>query len=112
MQNIIAVQQSVLVLVALAACVFAGEVQDQETAEQFYRINGFYPSWYNSALYPAYAGLRSYPYPYAAGSYYPYTGLTYPTVAVKGTPAATVGTKTAITYPWGSPFGYPGVNYY
>ncbi len=90
---------------ALAACVFAtGEVQDQETAEQFYRINGFYPSWYNSALYPAYAGLRSY-YPYSAGSYYPYAGLTYPTVAVKGTPAATV--KTALTYPW----GYAGYNY-
>lgn len=58
---------------ALAVCVFATEsqnVQDQEAAEQFFHINGYYPSWYTAAYYP-FAGVRSY-YNYAGVRTYPY----------------------------------------
>ena len=57
---ILTILQSLLVVVALFACVFA-ETQDQETAEQYFRTYGYYPSWYNAATY-GYAGVRGYPY--------------------------------------------------
>ena len=60
---------------ALAACAFA-EVQDQESAEQYFRTYGYYPSWYNYGTYP-YTGVRSVAYPYAYGSGYPYTYPAY-----------------------------------
>ena len=53
--------QSLLVLVALAACVSAAE--DMESAEQYFRTYGYWPSWYSgvytgAGLYNgAYAGL-------------------------------------------------------
>ena len=54
--------QSLLVLVALAACVFA-ENQDQETAEQYFRSYGYYPSWYSGHHFAAPA---AYPYGFVA----------------------------------------------
>ena len=53
------VTQSLLVLAAVFACIFA-EAQDQEAAEQFFRNYGIYPSWYNHYNYD-YA-VSSYPY--------------------------------------------------
>jgi hypothetical protein len=64
-------QSFLLVLVALAACVVSMETQDQETAEQYFRIHGVYPSWYPYGA-TAFNGVRS----------YPYTG--YPTAAYPG----------------------------
>ncbi|EFX67121.1 hypothetical protein DAPPUDRAFT_262098 [Daphnia pulex] len=86
---------TLLVLVALAACAFAMEAQDQETAEQYYRIHGVYPSWYTNAFngvraFPGYAG-----YPYAG---YPFTG--YPSAVY---PAASTVVKN-VAYPYG--YGY------
>ena len=77
--------QSLLVLVALVACVFAAE-QDQEAAEQYFFKYGYYPSWYTSAThfaapastfkaYPSYAysypgyHYGAYPYSYFPGHY-------------------------------------------
>lgn len=63
-----------MVLVALAACVCA---EDQETAEQYFRTYGYWPSWYSgvhTGLYrSAYPMTYSYPlaYNYAPYSYYP-----------------------------------------
>lgn len=59
-------------LVTLAAFVLTEEVQDQETAEQFFQIHGYYPAWYHAPLYRgyyyynyAYRNLPFYhPYPY------------------------------------------------
>jgi len=64
---------SLLVLVALFACVFA-EAQDQEAAEQYFRTYGYYPSWYSGFYGAGYAGVRSGAYPYYSGyrSYSPY----------------------------------------
>ncbi|XP_046637661.1 uncharacterized protein LOC124315952 [Daphnia pulicaria] len=56
----------VLLLLALAAIVFAMETQDQESAEQYYRIHGVYPSWYP---YGAVRAFGSYPYGYNYGAY-------------------------------------------
>ncbi len=53
--------QSLLVLVTLAAFVF-GEDQDQETAEQFFQIHGYYPNWYNAPVYRGYYYYNNYPY--------------------------------------------------
>ena len=51
----------------VAYCVLAAEPQqqDQEGAEQFYHIHGFYPSWY-----PALGAVRVYPYAYGHYNYY------------------------------------------
>ncbi|XP_057377129.1 uncharacterized protein LOC130698489 [Daphnia carinata] len=59
-------------ILALAAFVFAAETQqDQETAEQYYRVHGVYPSWYS------YGVVRNYGYPYGYNAAaYPY-GLNY-----------------------------------
>lgn len=54
---------------ALAAVVLA-EKQDMESAEQFYRINGFYPSYYYDL--------------YRSGFYYPYYPAVYPASTVNG----------------------------
>ncbi|KAI9561535.1 hypothetical protein GHT06_012494 [Daphnia sinensis] len=52
----------VFLILALAAFVFAAETQqDQETAEQYYRVHGFYPSWYRYGVVRTYG----YPYPYS-----------------------------------------------
>nr|CAH0105557.1 unnamed protein product [Daphnia galeata] len=69
---------SLLVLVALTACVVSMETQDQETAEQYFRIHGVYPSWYPY-------GVRAYPYTgypaataytgYYPSSYYPNSAI-------------------------------------
>ena len=64
---------------ALAACAFAEVQHDQETAEQFYAINGYYPSWYGT--YPATVAtgvptLRTVAYPYTYGAY-PYAYSAY-----------------------------------
>ena len=68
--------QSLLVVVALAAAVIAEEKHDQESAEQYYRTYGYYPSWYNYGAvraYPAaYTGAYAAGYPYAA-----YPGIIY-----------------------------------
>jgi hypothetical protein len=65
--------QILLVLVAMVACVLTAEVQDQEAAEQYFRIHGFYPSWYQ---YGAFAGVRSFSgYPYTYGAYPTYAGV-------------------------------------
>ena len=56
-----------MLLLALAAFVFAAEPQqDQEAAEQYFRVHGVYPSWY------PYGAVRSYTagYPYAYGYNY------------------------------------------
>ena len=70
-----------MVLVALAACAFA-EVHDQEAAEQFYAINGYYPSWYSYGTYPATVAtgvptLRNVAYPYTYGTYPAYGNTVY-----------------------------------
>ena len=75
--------QSLLVLLALAAFVVAeGEVQDQESAELFFRTWGYYPSWYSGfhartypgyAAYPGYAGYNyAYGLPYVGARSYSY----------------------------------------
>jgi hypothetical protein len=68
-----------LLLLALAAIVFAMETQDQESAEQYYRIHGVYPSWYP---YGAVRAFGSYPYGYNYGAYpfgfRNYYGAAYP----------------------------------
>ena len=56
--------QSVLVLVALAACVFAAN--DMEFAEQYFRTYGYWPSWY-SGVYEA--GLYNNAYAYLSFAY-------------------------------------------
>ncbi|XP_046637665.1 uncharacterized protein LOC124315956 [Daphnia pulicaria] len=76
---------TLLVLVALAACAFAMEAQDQESAEQYYRIHGFYPSWYPYGI--AFNGVRAFPG-------YPFTGY----------PAAVAGVKN-VAYPY-APYPY------
>ena len=65
---------------ALAACAFAEVQHDQETAEQFYAINGYYPSWYGT--YPATVAtgvptLRNVAYPYTYGTYPAYGNTVY-----------------------------------
>ncbi|KAI9561544.1 hypothetical protein GHT06_012503 [Daphnia sinensis] len=57
---------TLLVLVALAASVVSMETQDQEAAEQYYRVHGFYPAWYTYST-PAYTAVKSYPYVTYAG---------------------------------------------
>ncbi len=52
--------KTLLVLVALAACAFAMEAQDQESAEQSYRIHGVYPAWYQYGV-AAFNGVRAFP---------------------------------------------------
>ncbi|XP_057377123.1 uncharacterized protein LOC130698484 [Daphnia carinata] len=98
---------TLLVLVALAACVVSMEAQDQEAAEQYYSIYGVYPSWYTYGA-TAFNGVRNYPYPY-----YP-TGFpfaTYPNTVVKTYPTAATSVKNvATTYPV-YPFGF-GFNPY
>ena len=114
--------KTLLVLVALAACVFA-ETQDQETAEQYFRVHGSYPSWYTygntaytgagvrawsypTAAYPAAAYPATYPYAYSG-----YPAAAYPTAAVAGvknfaTPYAAYGYNALPygynTYPYGA----------
>ena len=105
--------QSLLVLVALAACVVSMETQDQETAEQYFRIHGVYPSWYPYGATAAFNGVRSYPYTgYPAAT--AYTG--YPAVAAYPTaayPTAFAGVKNIVSpysaYSYGYnayPYGY------
>jgi len=88
-------QKSLLVLVALVACVFAKpEAQDQEAAELYFRTYGYvskfdelcrgilfnsfpnfgslskqYPSWYSGYAYSGYPSAYNYGY---AGKYYGY----------------------------------------
>lgn len=70
--------QSLLVLVTLATLVFGEDqqVQDQETAEQFYQIHGYYPTWYNAPVYRAGYYYNNYAYRYRTLPYfyhpYPY----------------------------------------
>jgi hypothetical protein len=99
--------QTLLVFVALAACVFAmdAEVQDQAAAEQYYRIHGVYPSWYQYGV-NAFNGFRGYPfagYPYPG---YPITG--YPSAVYPAAAASTVVKNVAYPYPG---YGY-GFNTY
>ncbi|XP_057377127.1 uncharacterized protein LOC130698487 [Daphnia carinata] len=83
---------TLLVLVALAACVVSMETQDQEAAEQYYRLHGYYPSWYSSFAYSGYpaaypvaypaastVGIKNVAYPYYAA--YPYAYSAYPYAA-------------------------------
>jgi hypothetical protein len=101
--NVIA--QTLLVLVALAACAFAMETQDQESAEQYYRIHGVYPAWYQYGV-NAFNGFRGYPfagYPYPG---YPITG--YPSAVYPAAAASTVVKNVAYPYPG---YGY-GFNTY
>ncbi|XP_046637642.1 uncharacterized protein LOC124315935 [Daphnia pulicaria] len=97
---------TLLVFVALAACVFAmdAEVQDQAAAEQYYRIHGVYPSWYQYGV-NAFNGFRGYPfagYPYPG---YPITG--YPSAVYPAAAASTVVKNVA--YPYG--YGYNTFQY-
>ena len=64
--------QSLLVLVSLAACIFA-QTQDQATAEQYFRSYGYYPSWYNSGLYGSGVVRSVYPGAYYGSNPYGYT---------------------------------------
>ncbi|EFX67129.1 hypothetical protein DAPPUDRAFT_331396 [Daphnia pulex] len=95
---------TLLVLVALAACAFAMEAQDQETAEQYYRIHGVYPSWYQYGV-NAFNGVRAFPgytgYPYAG---YPYTG--YPSAVYPAAAASTVVKNVAYPYTTYPAYGY------
>jgi hypothetical protein len=97
--------QTLLVLVALAACAFAMEAQDQETAEQYYRIHGVYPSWYQYGV-NAFNGFRGYPgytgYSYAG---YPFTG--YPSAVFPAAAASNVVKN--VVYPYG--YGYNTFQY-
>ena len=98
--------QSLLVLVALAACVVSqDQSQDQETAEQYFRIHGVYPSWYQYGA-TAFNGVRS--YPYTAG--YPYTYGAYPAATYAGVKSFYGGypvVAPASTYPaYSTGFGY------
>ena len=69
------------------------EAQDQETAEQYFRVHGVYPSWYQYGL-NAFNGVRSLPG-------YPYTG--YPTVVA--------GVKN-VAYPYAAcPYAYGAYPY-
>jgi hypothetical protein len=90
--------------VALAACVVSMETQDQETAEQYFRIHGVYPSWYPYGA-TAFNGVRS--YPYTAG--YPYTYGAYPAATYAGVKSfygAYPAVAPASTYPAYTGFGY------
>ncbi|XP_046442493.1 uncharacterized protein LOC124192943 isoform X2 [Daphnia pulex] len=94
---------TLLVLVALAACAFAMETQDQESAEQYYRIHGVYPSWYPYGV-AAFNGVRAFPgypgYPYPG---YPITG--YPSAVYPAAAASTFVKNVAYPYP-GYPYGF------
>ena len=73
------------------------ETQDQETAEQYYRIHGVYPSWYPYGA-TAFNGVRAFPYTgYPAASAYP--GY-YPSAAVIPTGVKNVITPYAAAYPY------------
>nr|CAH0105569.1 unnamed protein product [Daphnia galeata] len=110
---------SLLVLVALAACVVSMETQDQETAEQYFRIHGVYPSWYPYGA-TAFNGVRSYPYTGypAATAYTGYPVAGFPTAAY---PTAFAGVKNVVspyaysygynTYPYGANGGFAAVPY-
>ncbi|KAK4001937.1 hypothetical protein OUZ56_003801 [Daphnia magna] len=91
---------SLLVLVALAACVVSMEAQDQEAAEQYYHIHGVYPKWYPYGA-TAVTGIRN--YPYSAYSSFPTAYSTYNTY-----PAAFTGVpNVAAPYAAGAyPYGY------
>lgn len=91
------------------------ETQDQATAEQYYRVHGYYPSWYSVAA-PAYTGARNYPYPEYTGfpgGYPLYPGAysaygTYPTAFAGVKNVATAYATPYATYPYGYGFnGYP-----
>jgi hypothetical protein len=62
-----------LVLVTLAAFVLSEE-HDQETAEQFFQIHGYYPTWYHHApaVYRGYPYYYNYPAYHALPLYQPY----------------------------------------
>ncbi len=93
-----------MLLLALAAIVFAMETQDLESAEQYYRIHGVYPSWYLYGV-NAFNGFRGYPfagYPYPG---YPITG--YPSAVYPAAAASTVVKNVA--YPYG--YGYNTFQY-
>ncbi|KAI9561533.1 hypothetical protein GHT06_012492 [Daphnia sinensis] len=96
---------TLLVLVALAACVVSMETQDQEAAEQYYRVHGFYPAWYTYNI-PAYTAVKSYPYVAYAG--YPATYTTYPsayTTEVKGVVAPYAAYPYGYhAYPYAAPY--------
>jgi hypothetical protein len=86
--------------VALAACVVSMETQDQETAEQYYRIHGVYPSWYPY-------GVRAFPYTgYPAAAAYPgyYPSAAFMPAGVKNviTPYAAVYPYAYNAYPYGA----------
>ncbi|KZS18360.1 Uncharacterized protein APZ42_014831 [Daphnia magna] len=93
---------TLLVLVALAACVVSMETQDQEAAEQYYSIHGVYPKWYTYRT-PGYTAVQSYPYLAYAG--YPSTYTTYPA-------AYTAGIKNVVSpYYAAYPYGYNSYPY-
>ncbi|XP_032798544.2 uncharacterized protein LOC116935329 [Daphnia magna] len=93
---------TLLVLVALAACVVSMEAQDQEAAEQYYSIHGVYPKWYTYRT-PGYTAVQSYPYLAYAG--YPSTYTAYPA-------AYTAGIKNVVSpYYAAYPYGYNSYPY-
>lgn len=81
---------------ALAACVFSAEVQDQEAAEQYFIKYGTYPSWYTAAYTTGAYGFRAaYPYgTYGAYGYPTYSGV-YP-----------YGFRAYPAYGYGYSYGY------
>ena len=92
----------------MAACVVSMETQDQETAEQYFRIHGVYPSWYPYGA-TAFNGVRSYPYTGypAATAYtgYPVAGFPTATYPAAAYPTAFAGVKN-IASPYAYSYGY------
>ncbi|KAI9561534.1 hypothetical protein GHT06_012493 [Daphnia sinensis] len=103
---------SLLVLVALAACVVSMEIQDQEAAEQYYRVHGFYPTWYTPVA-TAVTGVRTYPYPTYGSFPFTYAGYnTYPAAFTGVKNVATPYTAAAYPYPYGYAYNtYPYAAY-
>ncbi|XP_032798531.2 uncharacterized protein LOC116935307 [Daphnia magna] len=107
---------TLLVLVALAACVVSMETQDQEAAEQYYSIHGVYPKWYTYRT-PGYTAVQSYPYLAYAGypstyTGYPSTYTGYPSTYTGYPSTYTAGIKNVVSpYYAAYPYGYNSYPY-
>jgi hypothetical protein len=87
------------------------ETQDQETAEQYFRIHGVYPSWYPYGA-TAFNGVRAFPYTgYPAATAYP----GYPAVAAYPAAAAYptnfAGVKNVVSPYAAYPYAYNAYPY-